>query len=422
MRLTRRRLVTTAGATGAGLLAGCLGSGDAPGSDVDAASDSLSAQSSFFVFGDITTQVAGEAATSELLVPVGQHGHGWEPGPRVREAIGDADLLVHGMSGFQPWLDTIRTDLEADGSDVATVDVSAEVDLLAAGEGHDHEEDDHDGDDHDGDGEHTEEKHDEEHHDEEHTEDQHDEEHHDEEHTEDQHDEEHHDEEHTEDQHDDEHDEERDGEDQHDDEHDEEHHDEERDGEDEHHEEGGDGHDHGAMDPHFWMDPVRVETAVGTVEAALTDLDGENAATYEENAAAFRERLEGLHERIEAAVADATVGTILVAGHDSFQYFGERYGVEVEALTNVSPDDRPTPRDIERAQEVIEHHGLRYICADPLESQRAAEQLVAETEAEAVLPLTAMPGLTDEWESEGWGYVEVMENVNLPTLERALGV
>jgi zinc transport system substrate-binding protein len=383
MRLTRRRLVTTAGATGAGLLAGCLGSGDAPGSDVDAASDSLSAQSSFFVFGDITTQVAGEAATSELLVPVGQHGHGWEPGPRVREAIGDADLLVHGMSGFQPWLDTIRTDLEADGSDVATVDVSAEVDLLAAGEGHDHEEDDHDGDDHDGDGEHTEEKHDEEH-------------------TEDQHDEEH-----TEDQHDDEHDDE---------------HDEERDGEDEHHEEGGDGHDHGAMDPHFWMDPVRVETAVGTVEAALTDLDGENAATYEENAAAFRERLEGLHERIEAAVADATVGTILVAGHDSFQYFGERYGVEVEALTNVSPDDRPTPRDIERAQEVIEHHGLRYICADPLESQRAAEQLVAETEAEAVLPLTAMPGLTDEWESEGWGYVEVMENVNLPTLERALGV
>jgi zinc transport system substrate-binding protein len=375
MRLTRRRLVTTAGATGAGLLAGCLGGGDAPGSDVDAASDSLSAQSSFFVFGDITTQVAGEAATSELLVPVGQHGHGWEPGPRVREAIGDADLLVHGMSGFQPWLDTIRTDLEADGSDVATVDVSAEVDLLAAGEGHDHEEDDHDGDDHDGDGEHTEEKHDEEH-------------------TEDQHDEEH-----TEDQHDDEHD-----------------------GEDEHHEEGGDGHDHGAMDPHFWMDPVRVETAVGTVEAALTDLDGENAATYEESAAAFRERLEGLHERIEAAVADATVGTILVAGHDSFQYFGERYGVEVEALTNVSPDDRPTPRDIERAQEVIEHHGLRYICADPLESQRAAEQLVAETEAEAVLPLTAMPGLTDEWESEGWGYVEVMENVNLPTLERALGV
>ncbi|MFC7227986.1 metal ABC transporter substrate-binding protein [Salinirubellus salinus] len=395
MELTRRRLVTSAGAAGAGLLAGCLGSGDAPGADSEAGADGLTAQSSFFVFGDITAQVAGGAATADLLVPVGQHGHGWEPGPRVREAIGDADLLVHGMTGFQPWLDTIRTDLEADGSEVVTVDVSSEVDLLAPGEEHDH------------DGEHDEEEHHDEEHTEEHHDEEHTEEHHDEEHTE-----EHHDEEHTEEHHDDEHTEEE----HHDEEHTEEHHDE-----DEHDEE--DGHDHGSgMDPHFWMDPLRVKTGVDTVEAALADLDSENAATYEENAAAFRDRLDGLHERIEATVADATTETILVAGHDSFQYFGERYGVEVEALTNVSPDDRPTPRDIERAQAVIEDHGLRYICADPLESQRAAEQLVAETEAEAVLPLTAMPGLTDEWESEGWGYVEVMENVNLPTLERALGV
>jgi len=32
-----------------------------------------------------------------------------------------------------------------------------------------------------------------------------------------------------------------------------------------------------------------------------------------------------------------------------------------------------------------------------------------------------MPGLTDEWDEKSWGYVDVMENVNIPTLERALG-
>mgnify|MGYP002760643660 CR=1 FL=1 len=111
---------------------------------------------------------------------------------------------------------------------------------------------------------------------------------------------------------------------------------------------------------------------------------------------------------------------VLCAGDDWGQYFGDGYGVTVEALADVAPDGRPTPRDIARAQEVIETHDLRYICADPLESQRAAEQLVGETDAEAVLPLTAMPGLTDEWESEDWGYLEVMEKVNLPALEDAL--
>jgi len=174
------------------------------------------------------------------------------------------------------------------------------------------------------------------------------------------------------------------------------------------------------MDPHFWMDPLRVKDATGNVEEMLADMDPGNENAYTENADAFRAELDDLHEQIEEMMSSASKGTILVAGHDSWQYFGDRYGVTVEALTNVSPDDRPTPRDIERAQEVIETHGLRYICADPLESQRAAEQLVEETDAEAVLPLTAMPGLTDEWKNEDWGYVEVMEKVNLPALEDAL--
>lgn len=329
MELTRRRLLSgIAGTAGLGMLAGCVGDGSVPGRG----SGDTTAQASFFVFGDITERVAGDTAVADLLVPIGQHGHGWEPGPSVREAIRDADLFVHGMDGFQPWVDSIRGDLEADDADVATVDASAGLDLLEA-DGHDHEEEGHDEEDH---------------------------------------------------------------------------------GEEE-------DHDHEAgVDPHFWMDPLRVMDAVGNVRQGFVDVDTDNAGSYAENAESFRNELDGLHERIETTVADASTTTILVAGHDSFQYLGDRYGVDVEALTNVSPDDRPTPRDIERAQAVIEAHGLRYVCVDPLESRRAAEQLVSETDAEEVLPLTAMPGLTEEWAGEDWGYVEVMENVNLPTLERAL--
>ncbi|SFR91131.1 zinc transport system substrate-binding protein [Halomicrobium zhouii] len=378
MDFTRRRLLTaTAGAAGAGLLAGCL-DGAADGADPGSESGGPVAQSTFFVFGDITAQVAGDAADAELLVPVGQHGHGWEPGPSVREDVHDADLLVHGMTGFQPWVDGIIGDLEADGSDVATVDVSSGVDLLAPGAGHDEEHHDEAHDDH-------EETHDEADHEEHSESDAHDDE-----------------ETHSEQTHDD-----HEGDD-HDASHEEDHE--------------GDDHDHGNADPHFWMDPLRVRDAVETVRAALVDVDSENADAYDTNADEFTARLADLHERIESTVAEASTDTVLVAGHDSFQYFADRYDVEVAALTNVSPDDRPSTRDVERAQSIIDEHDLRYVCADPLESQEAAEQLVAETDAEAVLPLTAMPGLTDEWEREDWGYVDVVENVNLPTLERALDV
>ena len=351
MDTTRRRLLAaTAGIGGAGALAGCTdGDASADGDPSGSFGESgPTAQASFFVFGDITEQVVGDAATAELLVPVGQHGHGWEPGPSVREAIYDAELFVHSMEGFQPWVDTILRDLDADGAGVATVDASHGVDLLEAGggDGHDGEHDTHDG-------EH--------------------------------------------DTHDDHHD-------THDDHHD------THDGE----------HDHRNADPHFWMDPLRVKEAATTVSEALADVDSERAETYADNTERFQGELDALHEQFESLVSEAEKETILVAGHDSLRYFGDRYGIRVESLTGVSPDDTPTTRDIQAARSVIDEHDLRYVCADPLESRRAAEQLVAETDVEAVLDLTAMPGLTEAWAADDWGYVDVMENVNLPTLERAL--
>lgn len=336
MRTTRRRLLAaTLGASGAGLLAGCIDGDASADGDPSGSSEEgePTAQASFFVFGDIAEQVVGDAATAALLVPTGQHGHGWEPGPNVREAIYGAELFVHGMEGFQPWVDTIAQDLDADDADVATVDASSGVDLLEAGGNDDSHDDNHDDDSHD----------------------------------------------------------------------------------DNHGE-----HDHGAMDPHFWMDPLRVKAATTTVSEALADVDSERAATYADNADQFRAELDDLHAQFESVVADASKETILVAGHDSLRYFGDRYGVRVESLTGVSPDDTPTTRDIQAAQSIIDEHDLRYVCADPLESRRAAEQLVAETDAEAVLDLTAMPGLTEAWADDDWGYVDVMKNVNLPTLERAL--
>ncbi|WP_277554199.1 metal ABC transporter substrate-binding protein [Halobaculum limi] len=344
MEHTRRSLLGSAGALAAGSLAGCLGARGGGNT-----TESTTAQASFFVFGDIAATVAGGATSTDLLVPIGQHGHGWEPGPRVREAIRDADLLVHGMTGFQPWVDDIAADLMADDADVTTVDASAGVDLLPASGDHDH------GDDHSG----TEQHEEGEHHDE-----------------------------HT---------------------------------EIEHHEEESDGHDHaGAMDPHFWMDPRRVADATATVQEALSAVDPDAADAHAENAESFVAELDSLDDRIAATIEDAPRETILVAGHNSFQYLGDRYGVHVEALTGVGPDDQPTTRDIERARELVETHDLRYVCADPIESQRAADQIVAETDAEEVLPLTAMPGLTDEWADDDWGYLDVMREVNLPTLERVL--
>ncbi|WP_135827897.1 metal ABC transporter substrate-binding protein [Halorussus halobius] len=374
---TRRRMVeTTASALAVGSFAGCL-SDASFASDRDA--DEPTAQASFFVFGDFASQVAGDVATAETLVPVGQHGHGWEPGPQIQGDVLDADLFVRGVDGFQPWADDMAGNVREDGGDTALVDVGSNVDLLVAGsrgdgnhDGGGHESHDegggHDEAGHDGTTDHG--GHDETHH--------------------------------------------GDGGDHEGTAH--EGHDEESS------HDGEDGHDHaGGTDPHFWLDPLRAKRAVETVREGFASVDGANADAYAENADAYASRLDDLHASFESALDGASKDVILVAGHDAFGYFADRYGFEVATLTGVSPDGAPTPKDVETAQQVIADHDLDHVLADPLASQRAADQLVAETDAGSVLPLTSIPGRTDEWADRGWGYVDVMTEINLPTLERALG-
>lgn len=314
---TRRRFLTGAGAALGSSLAGCAGGGTSGGeSDGETRS-----QSSFFVFGDLAAAVAGEVATAETLVPIGQHGHGWEPGPDLQSTVFESDLFIYGMEGFQPWADDVVDNIRADDLDVTPVPVGRGVDLIEHGERDAHEDEGH---------------------------------------------------------------------------------------EDENHE---------TVDPHFWLDPLRMVDALEAVRAAFAERDETNAEAYEANAEAYREELETLHEDITALAEDAADATVLVAGHAAFGYLEARYDVDIKALTGLSPDASPTPRDIERAQQLIADNDIEYIVADPLESQQAAEQLLAETDAGEILPLTAIPGLSEGWESNGWGYVEIMREVNLATLE-----
>ena len=63
-------------------------------------------------------------------------------------------------------------------------------------------------------------------------------------------------------------------------------------------------HEDGAVDPHFWLDPVRLASVGDALADRLTEADPDGAATYEQNAAALRADLEALRETVEALAAE----------------------------------------------------------------------------------------------------------------------
>jgi ABC-type Zn uptake system ZnuABC Zn-binding protein ZnuA len=83
-------------------------------------------------------------------------------------------------------------------------------------------------------------------------------------------------------------------------------------------------------DPHWWQDPVRVERAAKEIRNELARVDVDGAGYYEAATADFLYRLRRLHRdtRICVSLLERPRRR-LVAQHDGFAYFNDRYGTAI---------------------------------------------------------------------------------------------
>lgn len=95
-----------------------------------------------------------------------------------------------------------------------------------------------------------------------------------------------------------------------------------------------DDHEHGACDPHVWMNPLNVAIWASNIAEAFAELDPANAEAYRANAAAYAEALTALDAEIEALIDTALpdeADRVLITNHEFLGYFAARYHFEVAA-------------------------------------------------------------------------------------------
>jgi len=180
-------------------------------------------------------------------------------------------------------------------------------------------------------------------------------------------------------------------------------------------------------DPHVWADPVLGQRVVGNVRDALVELDPEHADAYEANHDAYVERMNEVDAAFEEIAADADREVAVFAGHDSFQYLERRYDFELRTPTGVSPDAAESFEDVAGLVDVIEKRDIHTVLYDPFEAPdpetdvpQMVELLLENTDVTDAEPLTPAEGTTPTWQEQGWGWVEQMLNVNVPSLRKAL--
>jgi zinc transport system substrate-binding protein len=160
-------------------------------------------------------------------------------------------------------------------------------------------------------------------------------------------------------------------------------------------------------DPHVWLDPVlfaQMSTRIGaalhrsaaSLKADLQKLDGE-----------YRRRLRHCvrHE--------------IVTSHAAFGYLAQRYGLKQVAITGLTPESEPSPKQLTDVIRLVKRTHATTVFFETLVSPRLADTVAREVGARTAV-LDPIEGLTPAEQKSGADYLTLMRR-NLANLRRALG-
>ena len=186
-----------------------------------------------------------------------------------------------------------------------------------------------------------------------------------------------------------------------------------------HHDDHGSahGHDHGAVNPHIWLDPLRAVQQVESIRDGLIQADPSCAEGYRRNAAAYTAQLKQLNSEI-ANQLQPYRGKTFVAFHDFAPYFAQRYGLKADYLVDV-PEINPTPADLQRVAAEVKRSQLKALLSEPQEGNRSFNALAKDLGVKLVV-FDPMETATEQASRDPATYISVMRR-NVADLRQAFG-
>ncbi|MBE9101723.1 metal ABC transporter solute-binding protein, Zn/Mn family [Vacuolonema iberomarrocanum] len=162
-------------------------------------------------------------------------------------------------------------------------------------------------------------------------------------------------------------------------------------------------------DPHVWGDVENAVVMVEVIQAELSALAPDQAATFDANAAAFIAELEALDQWISAQIDTIPPEQRkLVTTHDAFEYFTHAYGLEsAGTLIGISTEEQPSAQTVQQLSDTIQALGVPAIFAETTINPRlvttvAEEAGVTLAETELYSDSIGAPG------SDGETYIDMM--------------
>ena len=161
---------------------------------------------------------------------------------------------------------------------------------------------------------------------------------------------------------------------------------------------------HAAGNPHYVIDPMNGRQVAQRIADAFCALDAKSGDSYRANLKKFTDALDSKMIEWQRALAPFK-GREIVAYHNSWPYFGERFGLKIDLFLEPKPGIPPTSAHLAEVILQMKDRKVNVIIVDPYLNRRTAETVARNTGAD-VIDVAQFPGGVKGTEG---GYLQLID-------------
>ena len=141
----------------------------------------------------------------------------------------------------------------------------------------------------------------------------------------------------------------------------------------------------GHPNPHLWTSPILALRYAELVRDQLVSVDPTNADYFNRNFDTFKQRIDDLDGRIALAIQTIPPeNRKLLTYHDSFPFFGKRYGMAIMGAVQPSDFREPSAREVARLIDQVKETGVPAVFGSEVFPSPVMEQIAKEGGAQFI--------------------------------------
>lgn len=146
----------------------------------------------------------------------------------------------------------------------------------------------------------------------------------------------------------------------------------------------GEGDIHIYGNPHYWLDPVNGEQIAKNICDGLEKISPENKAFFEANLKAFDDKVE---QKLKEWIAKMSPykGSKIIAYHNEWCYFEQRFGLEIVDFLEPKPGIPPTPTQLVKIISEVKSNNIKVIISSPYFTTSSSDVVSRQTGAKTIV-------------------------------------